>query len=184
VIDSRSSHPRGAAQARRLAATAGRYLGVLGRAEAGLSILVVTDGVIRGLNRRWRAVDRATDVLSFPFSQPPGSGPYLGDVVVSLDTASRRARAERRPLMVELDRYLAHGLLHLLGFDHERPGEARRMAQHEAALMGAHGLVGDTLQDQGRSGWIPSRTSTSTRSRSGSTAPGTRATTWRGASRR
>jgi probable rRNA maturation factor len=184
MIDSRSSHPRGGGQARRLAATARRFLRVLGRAEAGLSILVVTDGVIRGLNRRWRAVDKATDVLSFPFSDPPGGGPYLGDVVVSLDTARRRARAERRSLVSELDRYLAHGLLHLLGFDHGRPGEARRMAAQEEALMGAHGLVGDTLQEHGRSGWIPSRTSTSTRSRSGSTAPGTRATTSRSASRR
>ena len=70
-------------------ATARRYLRALGRARGrALSILVVTDGVIRGLNRRWRAMDKATDVLSFPFSDPPGSGPYLGDVVVSLDTAS------------------------------------------------------------------------------------------------
>jgi probable rRNA maturation factor len=183
VIESRSSHPRGRAQARRLAATAGRFLRALGR-EEGLSILVVTDGVIRGLNRRWREKDRATDVLSFPMAEPPGSGPHLGDVVVSLDTASRRARAERRPLAAELDRYLAHGLLHLLGFDHERPGEAKRMAAQEAALMGADGLVGDTLEEQGRSGWIPTRTSISTRSRSGSTAPGTHATSWRGASRR
>jgi probable rRNA maturation factor len=184
VIESRSSHPHGAAQARRLAATARRYLGALGLAGAGLSILVVTDGVMRGLNRRWRAKDRATDVLSFPAGQGPGGGPYLGDVVVSLDTASRRARAERRPLAAELDRYLAHGLLHLLGFDHERPEQARRMAAREAALMGGLGLVGETLEARGRSGWIPLRTSTSTRSRSGSTAPGTPVTSSRGASRR
>jgi len=56
VIESRSSHPRGAAQARRLASTARRFLAALGRAGAGCSILVVTDGVMRGLNRRWRAV--------------------------------------------------------------------------------------------------------------------------------
>jgi probable rRNA maturation factor len=184
VIESRSSHPRGRIQARRLAGSARRFLRALGREGEGLSILVVTDGVIRGLNRRWRDKDRATDVLSFPLGERPGGGPCLGDVVVSLDTAIRRARAERRPVAAELDRYLAHGLLHLLGFDHEQPGEARRMAAREAALVGADGLVGDTLQERSKSGWIPTRTSTSTRSRSGSTAPGTRATTSRGASRR
>jgi probable rRNA maturation factor len=184
VIESRSSHPRGAAAARRLARAAAAYLAALGRTGSDLSILVVTDGVIRGLNRRWRDKDRATDVLSFPMADPPGNGPHLGDVVVSLDTALRRARSERRPLGAELERYLAHGLLHLLGHDHERPADAARMAEQEAALMGAHGLVGDSLQERGRSGWIPSRTSTSTRSRSGSTARGTRATTSRGASRR
>jgi probable rRNA maturation factor len=184
LIESRSSHPRGQAQARRLAGSARRFLRALEREGAGLSILVVTDGVIRGLNRRWRDKDKATDVLSFPMAGVAEGGPCLGDVVVSLDTAIRRARAERRPLAAELDRYLAHGLLHLLGFDHERPGEARRMAAREAALMGADGLVGDTLHERSRSGWIPTRTSTSTRSRSGSTAPGTPATTSRGASRR
>jgi probable rRNA maturation factor len=184
VIESRSSHPRGAGAARRLARVAGRYLAALRRTRADLSILVVTDGVIRGLNRKWRGKDKATDVLSFPLVDPPGSGPHLGDVVVSLDTAVRRARSGRRPLDAELERYLAHGLLHLLGHDHERPADAARMAEQEEALVGALGLVGDTLQEQGRSGWTPSRTSISTRSRSGSTAPGTRATTSRGASRR
>jgi probable rRNA maturation factor len=65
----------------------------------------------------------------------------LGDVVISLDTASRVARAERRPMGDELDRYLVHGILHLLGFDHEEPGDARRMARAEDELLGADGMV-------------------------------------------
>jgi probable rRNA maturation factor len=178
-----SRHPKGAAQARRLAGRAARFLAALGRAEAEVSVVLVTDGVIRGLNRRWRAKDKATDVLSFPLTDPPGSGPHLGDVVLSLDTAARRAKGERRTLAAELDRYLAHGLLHLLGFDHERPEDARVMASREAALVGAMGLVGAAI-GQGRSGWTRSRTSTSTPSRSGSTARGTRATSSRAASRR
>jgi len=169
--------------AKRLARRAAAYLDALGRPDAELSVLVVTDGQIRALNRAWRGKDKATDVLSFPLSEPPGNGPHLGDVVVSLDTAIRRARGGREALAAELDRYLAHGLLHLLGHDHERPGEARRMAKAEAALTGAAGLVGAALEQE-ESGWTRSQTSISTRSRSGSTARGTRATTWRAGSRR
>ena len=137
-----SEHPRGAGAARRIRARARAFLDALGRAEAELSVLVTTDRRIRGLNRRWRDIDRATDVLSFPLWEPPGSGPLLGDVVISLDTAVRRARRDGRRLQEELDRYLAHGLLHLLGFDHGRPAEARRMARREAELIRAEGLLG------------------------------------------
>lgn len=136
-----NEHPRGAAAAARLAARARAFLRALGRPQGELSVLLTTDGRIRGINRRWRDIDRSTDVLSFPLSDPPGDGPLLGDVVISLDTAVRRARGGRRRIQEELDRYLAHGLLHLLGFDHERPAEARRMARQEAQLIQAEGLV-------------------------------------------
>ncbi|HSN92911.1 MAG TPA: rRNA maturation RNase YbeY [Anaeromyxobacteraceae bacterium] len=181
-----SSHPRGAAAARRLAARARAWLAALGRPDDELSVLVAGDRAIRALNRRWRGIDRATDVLSFPLSDPPGSGPILGDVVVSLDTAARRARAEGRPVGSELDRYLAHGLLHLLGYDHERPEDARVMAMKEAELARREGLVDAALRrgPDRDAAWTRSRTSTSTRSRSGSTGRGTRARTSRGASRR
>lgn len=138
-------HPRGASVARRLRARAAAFLAALGQGEAELSVLLVTDGRIRALNRAWRGKDRATDVLSFPLSEPAGNGPLLGDVVISLDTASRRARAEARPVSRELDRYLAHGLLHLLGYDHERAEDAREMAAKEAELARGEGLVGAAL---------------------------------------
>lgn len=138
VVHARSEHARGAAAARRLRTRAHRYLAALGIHDAELSIVVVTDAAIRRLNRRWRGKDRATDVLSFPVGGPPGG--LLGDVVVSLDTARRVAREEGRRAGEELDRYLAHGLLHLLGHDHERPRQARRMASAEDALVGA-GMV-------------------------------------------
>jgi len=137
-----NDHPRGAAPARRLRARAGAFLRALGRPEAELSVLLTTDRRIRGLNRRWRDIDGPTDVLSFPLTEPPGGGPLLGDVVISLDTAVRRARRDGRRVREELDRYLAHGLLHLLGFDHARPAEARRMARREAGLIRAEGLLG------------------------------------------
>ncbi|HEU4381897.1 MAG TPA: rRNA maturation RNase YbeY [Anaeromyxobacteraceae bacterium] len=140
-----NDHPRGAAASRRLVAQAGAFLEALGRAGAELSVLLTTDRRIRALNRRWRDIDRATDVLSFPLSEPAGSGPLLGDVVISMDTAVRRARRDGRRVQEELDRYLAHGLLHLLGFDHRRPEEARRMARAEADLIGSKGLLGRAL---------------------------------------
>ena len=147
-VHARSEHPQGSAAARRLRDRARRYLAALAIAEAELSIVVVSDRAIRSLNRRWRGEDRATDVLSFP--QHGASGRLLGDVVISLDTARRVARAEKRDVSAELDRYLAHGLLHLLGHDHHRRTQARQMAAVEDALVGS-GLVGATLARPGRS---------------------------------
>jgi probable rRNA maturation factor len=187
----RSEHPRGGPALRRLRARAVSYLRALGREDAELSLLLVGDGRIRTLNRKWRGKDRATDVLSFPSSEPPGNGPVLGDVVISLDTASRRARSEGRPVAAELDRYLAHGILHLLGYDHERPRDAAAMAGKEAELARVEGLVGAALRSEARparrgkkTSWTPSPTSISTPSRSGSTTPGGRARPSRAASRR
>ena len=139
IVHSRSEHARGAAAARRLRDRARRFLAALGRDDAELSVLVTGDRAIRALNRAWRGKDRATDVLSFPHAAP-NPGPLLGDVVISFDTAARSARAAGRRVGAELDRYLAHGILHLLGHDHERPAAARRMAAAEDALVG-EGMV-------------------------------------------
>jgi probable rRNA maturation factor len=116
------------------------------RPEASLSILLTTDGRIRTLNRRWRSVDHATDVLSFPADDPPGSSSELGDLAISLDTALRRARTGGRSVREEVDRYLVHGLLHLLGHDHERAADARAMARLEDALLGATGMVAEAIR--------------------------------------
>jgi probable rRNA maturation factor len=137
AVHVRSEHPRGGACVRRLAARARRHLRALGRDGGELSILLVGDKAIRRLNRMWRGKDVATDVLSFPAAGP---GPLLGDVVISVDTARRVAAEEGRPLADELDRYLAHAILHLLGHDHEKPPQARRMAEAEDALVG-EGMV-------------------------------------------
>jgi probable rRNA maturation factor len=161
TVHARSEHPRGASAARRLRERARRFLAALGREDAELSILVVGDAAIRRLNRAWREEDHATDVLSFPAA--PG-GPLLGDVVVSLDTAARAARGAGRPLASELDRYLAHGILHLLGHDHGRPAEARRMAEAEEALMGGEGMLAAALPRSESA----SRSRSRSRSRSGS----------------
>ena len=148
-VELRSEHPSGGGVARRVRARVRALLAALGRPEAGLSVLLTTDGRIRTLNRRWRSVDHATDVLSFPADDPPGSGPHLGDLAISLDTAARRARSAGRSLGAEVDRYLVHGLLHLVGHDHLRPEDARRMARREDELLGRAGMVADALPRRG-----------------------------------
>ncbi len=142
-VELRSEHPAGRALSARVRASARRLLAALGRDGASLSILLTGDGRIRTLNRRFRGVDHATDVLSFPAHDPAGSGPDLGDLAISLDTAARRARRAGRPVGAEIDRYLAHGILHLLGHDHARPAEAREMERAEDALLGAAGMLGE-----------------------------------------
>ncbi|HET8724454.1 MAG TPA: rRNA maturation RNase YbeY [Anaeromyxobacteraceae bacterium] len=146
TVELRSDHPSGSAVSRRVRARARALLAAAGRPGAGLSILLTRDGPIRTLNRRWRGVDHATDVLSFPATDPPGAGDDLGDLAISLDVASRRARRAGRTLAEEVDLYLVHGILHLLGHDHVRPGEAREMARAEDALLGRAGMVRDALR--------------------------------------
>jgi len=134
----------GSPYAPRLRRAARRFLDHLDLRGVELSVLLTTDGGIRALNRSWRRRDRPTDVLSFPAGDPPpgSSGPrHLGDVILSLDTARRQARAHGRTVGEELDLYLAHGLLHLIGHDHHRPRDARRMAALESRLLGRPGMV-------------------------------------------
>ena len=105
--------------------------------ETELSILLVSDAEMRKLNRSYRGKDRPTDVLSF--SQREGVAPMdglLGDVVISVDTARRQAAERGERIGIEADRLLVHGVLHLLGYDHERSSaEARRMQRRERALV-------------------------------------------------
>jgi probable rRNA maturation factor len=99
----------------------------LGSADRELSLLLTDDAEIRALNRRWRRLDRATDVLSFSMA-----GRLLGDVVISAETAARRSRAR---LDRELTFLMVHGVLHLVGHDHRRAAERRRMRARERSLM-------------------------------------------------
>ncbi len=136
--------PSGRRHLSRLRARARAFLATLALEDVELSVLLTTDPGIQELNRSWRRKDRPTDVLSFPAGEPPSGtiGPHhLGDVILSLDTARRQARARGRALAEELDLYLAHGLLHLLGHDHHRRRDAERMAALEARLLGRPGMV-------------------------------------------
>lgn len=119
------------------------FLKKLALTRCELSVALVEDRQIRALNRKWRHKDKATDVLSFPAGDFPGPGPKpLGDVVISLQTTRRAARSFGHSVEDELSRYLAHGLLHLLGHDHHRKNDAAKMAQAEASLLGRPGMLG------------------------------------------
>jgi probable rRNA maturation factor len=102
-------------------------------ADAELSVLLTNDTEIHALNLQHRQKDKPTDVLSFPLDEGGGadgavSGTrVLGDVVISLDTAARQARGRKRELLPEVRFLLAHGILHLLGYDHGNPREKREM---------------------------------------------------------
>jgi probable rRNA maturation factor len=119
-----------------------RFLEKLALDQVELSVWLCRDAEIRRLNRFHRGKDQATDVLSFPAARVPGRGLRpIGDLAISMQTARRRARSDRRPLRDEVDRYLAHGLLHLMGYDHHRGVEAHRMARVEQDLLGGRGMV-------------------------------------------
>ena len=97
---------------RRVLEGAARALSV----EGGVALVLTGDRAVRALNARYRGQDRPTDVLSFPGG---GSEAELGDIVISVETADRNARAQRRTLAQELDVLALHGFLHVLGYDHE-----------------------------------------------------------------
>lgn len=99
-----------------------------------MTVAIVSDARVRALNRQFRKKDAATDVLSFP-SDDRG---YLGDVVIASGVAARQARAAGHPLATELRVLALHGLLHLLGYDHEH--DDGRMARLERRLRKRGGL--------------------------------------------
>jgi probable rRNA maturation factor len=130
------------------------------RAEtAELSVLLVSDRRMRALNRRYRKKDRTTDVLAFPLTSTLSRVPVapqvamghgrgkgkgqkpprlLGDVVISMQTAKRQAEEFGHSLRAEIARLLVHGILHLLGYDHERSvRDAAVMARRERAILRA-----------------------------------------------
>jgi rRNA maturation RNase YbeY len=139
-----SGPPRGLATARfdrpLLARRARRVLREVAQAGAELSLALVDDVAMAGLNERHRRKRGATDVLSFSLLEGAHSeyrGALLGDVVIDVEQASRQARRARRALDDELAKLMIHGVLHLLGHDHEETDEARRMRAEERRLWQA-----------------------------------------------
>jgi probable rRNA maturation factor len=104
------------------------------RARGAMTVAIVSNARVRALNRKFRRKDKETDVLSFPAEEPG----YLGDVVISSGVAARQARAAGHSLATELRVLALHGLLHLLGYDHER--DDGQMARLERRLRRQGGL--------------------------------------------
>ena len=111
-----------------------------------MTVALVTDARMRTLNRQFRGKDYATDVLSFPVAdrrrksspQPPALRPHLGDIVIAIGVARRQARNAGHDATEELRILALHGLLHLLGYDHER--DNGQMARVERKLRQKGGL--------------------------------------------
>jgi probable rRNA maturation factor len=109
-----------------LSKIAHRALEVLGLSRVELSVALVSDAQIKRLNKLYRNKDKPTDVLSFPIGEKVEDWLILGDIVISVDTAKRQAQELGHSLEEELKRLLVHGLVHLLGYDHELGGEEEK----------------------------------------------------------
>lgn len=110
---------------------------------AELSLLLTDDRRIRSVNRDWRGFDKATNVLSFPAAPPEriAASPVLGDIVLAFETIAREAESEDKAFADHLSHLVVHGLLHLLGEDHETPEQAGRMEALETAALARLGIA-------------------------------------------
>lgn len=107
-----------------------------------LAVMLADDGELRALNRRWRAKDEPTNVLSFPAGAPGGGPPRpLGDIVIAFETAAREARAARLPLSHHVTHLAVHGFLHLVGYDHQSEPDAEAMEGLEIAVLARLGIA-------------------------------------------
>ena len=109
-----------------------------GVTESELSLTFVGRDRIRRLNRQYLGRDRVTDVIAFDLSGDQGKAgdrPLVGDIYVCVARAASQAKERDLSLEEELFRLAAHGALHLLGYDHERPGQARRMTQLQEKVI-------------------------------------------------
>lgn len=106
-----------------------------------VTVVITDDETVRDLNRTYRGVDRATDVLSFPMQEgdaplPPGEVPYLGDVIIAFPVAATQASRYGHTVQEELRLLTVHGILHLLGYDHTTPEEEAEMWRRQEAVLG------------------------------------------------
>jgi probable rRNA maturation factor len=124
--------------------------------DSAISILFTDDAGMQALNARWRGKDRPTNVLSFPqapgpwisalsgLSQGEGEPVPLGDIALAAETIRREAALAEKPLEDHIPHLIIHGLLHLLGYDHEAEDEAEEMEQLERAALSRIGIADPT----------------------------------------
>ncbi len=128
LSNNQNQHP---VDSKALQSQIGQLLEKLGETQCELSLLLTDDAEIRRLNKTYRNLDHATDVLSFPQDENAvneSGDTLLGDVVISVETAARQAEEHHLSFNEELILLAIHGILHLLGYDHERsPQDARIM---------------------------------------------------------
>ncbi len=127
--------------------------------ECQIGLILTDDPSIRRLNREYRQIDRATDVLSFPMQEPdafldyalleekqedhfdPDTGELLlGDIIISLDRVTKQAEAYGHSVKREYAFLIAHSMLHLFGYDHEDPDEAKKMEEKQRIILERLGI--------------------------------------------
>lgn len=114
------------------------------RRESEVSIVLGDDSFVQELNRTYRGQDRPTNVLSFPNDDengPDDAACLLGDIVLAYETIMREAGEQNKNLADHLSHLCVHGLLHLLGHDHQTPAEARRMETLEISILAELGIA-------------------------------------------
>ena len=111
------------------------------RSSAGLVVRIVDEAESRTLNRQFRGIDKPTNVLSFPFEAPPRvRSKHIGDLVVCAPVVEREAAEQGKPLEAHWAHMVVHGVLHLLGYDHQTDADAETMEGLEIAILGRLGF--------------------------------------------
>lgn len=111
--------------------------------DSELSLVFTNDADIREINAKWRHIDKPTNVLSFPaFALQPGQEPgeVLGDIVIARETVEREAAEEDKSFDDHLSHLVVHGLLHLMGYDHQNDEEAEQMETLERKILASLGI--------------------------------------------
>ena len=111
----------------------------LGAVEGDIVVLLTNDESVRELNARFRDKDRPTNVLSFP--APDSAAPHLGDIVLAYGVCATEAQTQGKTLADHLSHLVVHGVLHLLGRDHEDDGEAEEMEAEEREILAQIGVA-------------------------------------------
>lgn len=109
-----------------------------GAVGEGVTLLLTDDETVRGLNVRFRSQDKPTNVLSFPAPQNPER--FLGDIALAYGVCAREALEQGKPLKNHLQHLVAHGVFHLLGYDHESDAQAEEMEGLERAVLAGLGI--------------------------------------------
>ena len=141
-----AEHWRGQPDAKQIVRRAVRAADAVAKYRGGaraVCVVLSDDGAVRALNRDWRGKDAPTNALSFPaIPQPdhPGVRP-LGDIALAFETLAREAEGERKPLADHVAHLIVHGVLHLLGHDHETEAEAGEMEALEVEALARLGIA-------------------------------------------
>ena len=113
------------------------------REKRSIHVLFTDDAAMRVINKRWRGKDKPTNVLSFPSPRQPvpkGEVAHLGDIVLAWETMNAEAATQGKPLQHHITHLLVHGVLHLLGFDHESDADASKMEARETRILATLGI--------------------------------------------